>query len=297
MNPLPPLNPLRAFEAAGRALSVSQAADELFVTPAAVSRQIKVLEQFLGVSLFQRSAGGLQLTVAGARYLSDITPLFAMLRENTNVVMGGTYRRHVLKIRSPATFAVRWLIPRLATFHQEHPDIDVQLLTSPAPLNFEREDIDGGVELGRGTWPKVKVLRLIQNEITPVTAALRKSGQQKLADLSQLGNLTLLHSMARPDDWHYWLGAAGISNVNAYRGMKYESSLLAYQAAAEGHGVVVAQKALIEKELKEGILIAPFDMVLDRGAFTYYFVWPDSKPVSVALGAFTNWLSEMITHR
>ncbi|ABE46592.1 transcriptional regulator GcvA [Polaromonas sp. JS666] len=294
MNPLPPLNPLKAFEVAGRLLSVSKAAQELYVTPAAVSRQIKALEDFLGVLLFKRLAGGLELTVAGARYLSDIHPLFLSLREATNIAMGGAYRRHVLKIRSPATFAVRWLIPRLATFHQAHPDIDVQLSTSPAPLNFEREEIDAGVELGGGDWPKVKLQRLVRNELTPVMAPRVKSGQTKLTKPSQLGNETLLHSMARPDDWHSWLKAVGSADVNAYRGMKYETSLLAYQAAAEGHGVAIAQKALVERDLAEGALIMPFDFVLDRGAHTYYFVWPSTKPESDALRAFTQWLASVI---
>jgi LysR family glycine cleavage system transcriptional activator len=294
MDPLPPLNPLKCFEATGRLLSVSKAAKELFVTPAAVSRQIKTLERFLGVKLFERIPGGLELTVAGARFLSDVTPLFSALREATNVVMGGGFRRHALKLRSPATFAVKWLIPRLASFHREHPDIDVQLATSPAPLRFDREDIEAGVQLGDGQWPRTKVQRLVANELVPVTAARNGAASNPLREPADLEGETLLHSMARPDDWQLWLQACGAPRVNGYRGMKYETSLLAYQAAAEGHGVAIAQKAIVERELATGVLIAPFDFVLDRKAHTYYFVWPDDRAESKALTAFKRWLSEVV---
>ncbi|KWT92079.1 MULTISPECIES: transcriptional regulator GcvA [unclassified Variovorax] len=294
MDPLPPLNPLKCFEATGRLLSVSNAATELFVTPAAVSRQIKTLEQFLGVKLFKRIPGGLELTVAGARFLSDVTPLFSALREATNVVMGGGFRRHSLKLRSPATFAVKWLIPRLASFHREHPDIDVQLSTSPAPLRFDREDIDAGIELGDGQWPRTKAQRLVANELVPVTSARNAAGSKPLRTPEDLEGETLLHSMARPDDWQLWLQACDAPHVNGYRGMKYETSLLAYQAAAEGHGVAIAQKAIVERELATGVLMAPFDFVLDRKSHTYYFVWPDDRAESKALTAFKRWLSEVV---
>jgi LysR family glycine cleavage system transcriptional activator len=284
---------LKAFEAAGRHLSVSKAAEELFVTPAAISRQVRALEDFLGVQLFTRGAGGLQLTAHGARYLSELTPLFTGLREATNVAMGGAHRRNVLKIRSPATFAVRWLIPRLASFHREHPDIDVQLSTSPAPLDFVREDIDAGVELGNGQWLGTKTQRLVANILLPVMAP-RRQGQRLPKRPADLSKETLLHSMARPDDWRHWLQAAGQPRINAYRGMKYETSLLAYQAAMEGHGVAIAQRALVERDLAAGVLVAPLELALDRGAYTYYFAWPAKRRESRTLQSFTHWLAAMV---
>jgi LysR family glycine cleavage system transcriptional activator len=293
MKPLPPLNPLKAFEAAGRHLSVTKAAEELFVTPAAVSRQVKVLEAFVGTALFARSPGGLQLTPAGARYLSDLAPLFAGLREATNAVMGGSHRRKVLKIRSPATFAVRWLIPRLASFHAAHPDIDVQLATSPAPLDFGREEIDAGVELGDGHWPRTRVQALVPNVLVPVVAPHRP-GRKPPRKPADLRDETLLHSMARPDDWQLWLQAARQGGINAWQGMKYETSLLAYQAAIEGHGVAIAQRALVERELADGRLLAPLAPELDRGSHTYWFVWPAGRPESAALKAFTRWLASAV---
>jgi LysR family transcriptional regulator, glycine cleavage system transcriptional activator len=293
MKPLPPLNPLKAFESAGRLLSVSKAAEELHVTPAAVSRQIKALEDFIGSPLFSRTPTGLHLTTVGARYLSDITPVVAALREATNAAMGGSRRRNVLKIRSPATFAVRWLIPRLATFHKAHPDIDVQLATSPAPLNFEREDIDAGIELGHGKWPRTSAQKLVPNVLVPIVAPARKD-RPVPRHPEDLADEVLLHSMARPDDWKYWLDAAAVPHINAYRGMKYETSLLSYQAAIEGHGVAVAQKVLVDRELAEGVLVTPFSLALDRGEHTYYFAWPEDRPASLALTVFMDWLQSIV---
>jgi LysR family glycine cleavage system transcriptional activator len=285
-DPLPPLNPTRVFATTGRLLSISKAAAELSVTPAAVSRQVRALEHYLGVPLFHRVHGGLELTAAGSRYLADITPLFTALEKATEAVHAGVPGA-TLKIRSPATFAVRWLIPRFASFHRAHPDIDVRLTTSPAPIDLDREDIDAGVQLGDGDWPRLSSQRLIPNELVPVVAP-------RLRAVAKAGDATLLHSLARPDDWAVWLEAAGLDTANAYSGMKYETSLLAYQAGLEGHGVAIAQKALVEKELADGSLVTPFDFVLDRGRFTYYFVWRADRPQSPAVVAFRSWLASVV---
>ncbi|EKS71103.1 MULTISPECIES: LysR substrate-binding domain-containing protein [Caballeronia] len=286
---LPPLNPTRAFEATGRLLSISKAADELAVTPAAVSRQVRTLEAYLGVDLFERVKGRLELTSAGARYLAELMPLFAALREATDSLRSSERRARVLKIRSPATFAVRWLIPRLASFHRLHENIDVQLTTSPAPLNFAREDIDAGIQLGDGKWPGLRVQRLIANELVPVAAPSRQVKAR-----SQLQGETLLHTLARPEDWTLWLKAAGLPLSGRRREMRYETSLLAYQAAIEGHGVAIAQKALVRSELESGLLVAPFSFELDRGNHTYYFAWPTARPQSDALKIFRRWLHSLL---
>ncbi len=260
------------------------------MTPAAVSRQIKALEDFLDVQLFDRSGGRFALTPVGERYLESVAASLNELRFATNAAMGGTYRRHVLRLRSPATFAVKWLIPRLAGFHSSHPTIDVQLATSSAALDFEREEIDAGVELGDGAWPRVSTIRLVPNELVPIMA--RDAAFPPPARPEELSHCTLLHSLARSDDWSLWLKAAGTVNVNPYSGMKYETSLLAYQAAVEGHGVAVAQRVFVEKELASGSLFIPIDFVLDRGRYTYYFVWPISREPSAPLTSFIAWLRQ-----
>ncbi len=284
---LPPLNPARAFEAAGRLLSISRAADELSVTPAAVSRQVRTLEAYLGTPLFDRVRGTLVLTPAGARYLSELIPLFIGLREATSAITTDRRGYSTLRIRSPATFAVRWLIPRLAGFHQLNPQIDVQVTTASRPLDFQREDIDAGIQLGDGRWPGVRTLRLVPNVLVPVCAP-----SLQLRTKTQLAKQTLLHSLARPQDWALWLRAANLPKVDPLRGMKYETSLLAYQAAIEGHGVAIAQRTLVEKELADGSLLAPLSPGLDREHYTYYFAWPKDSPQSGALRSFRQWLSD-----
>lgn len=295
MLPLPPLNPLKTFEVAARVSSITRAAEELCVTPAAVSRQIRSLEDFLGVQLFDRSGGRFVLTESGRRYLESVSLHLAGLRQATNAVMGGSFRRDVLRLRSPATLAVKWLIPRLAGFHASHPGIDVQLATSPALIDFDREALDGGVELGEGPRARVHSRRLMDNQLIPVMASAERLNRP--ATVSDLQRCTLLHSLARPDDWRLWLAAAKVAGadhavgVNPYAGMKYETSLLAYQAATEGHGIALAQKALVDRQLDSGELIAPLDFVLDRGTYTYYFIWPADREPSRALAAFLQWLA------
>ncbi|WP_345815747.1 LysR substrate-binding domain-containing protein [Paraburkholderia sp. PREW-6R] len=286
---LPPLNPTRAFEATGRLLSISKAAQELAVTPAAVSRQVRTLERYLGVDLFERVKGRLELTAAGASYLAELMPLFESLRDATASLRTTTRGASVLKIRSPATFAVRWLIPRLANFHRSHEDIEVQLTTSSAPLNFGREDIDAGIQLGDGAWSGVHVQRLIPNVLIPVAASTHA-----VKPRSKLQGETLLHSLARPEDWTLWLKGAGISPNAGRREMRYETSLLAYQAAIEGHGIAIAQEALVRAELNSGALVAPFPFKLDRGAHTYYFAWPANRKSSRALEVFRDWLVTLV---
>lgn len=288
--PLPPLNPTRAFEATGRLLSITKAADELAVTPAAVSRQVRTLETYLAVELFERVKGRLELTSAGAKYLAELMPVFAALRKATGSIRSSARRSSVLKIRSPATFAVRWLIPRLANFHRTHEDIEVQMTTSPAPLNFHREDIDAGIQLGDGKWPGLNVQRLIPNVLVPVTAP-----SHPVKASSQLQGETILHSLARAEDWGLWLKAAGFPLNARRREMRYETSLLAYQAAIEGHGLAVAQEALVRAELDSGALVAPFPFKLDRGDYTYYFAWPAERRSSDALKIFRDWLVTVVS--
>lgn len=291
MDHLPPLTALRAFDAVGRAGSITQAAEELCVTAAAVSQQVRALERHLGQHLFIRQHRGIVLTEAGRQYHGDVARLFAGLRRATAELTRATERR-VFTIRAPHSVAMRWLLPRLASFHQAHPDIDVRLSTSLAPPDFEREDLDAGICIGTGDWRGLQALRLMPNEVFPVCVP------EKLARLRHprdLAGETLLHTLARPDDWQQWLRAANVTDVDVTRGPRYESSALAYEAALEGYGVVMAQKALVERELAEGRLVAPFDLLVDLGPTTYYFVLPPEtyKRPSRELDQFRRWVTSL----
>ncbi len=291
---LPPLNALRAFEAVGRLSSVTHAANELCVTPGAVSRHIRMLEEHLGVELFVRAHRSISLTSVGTEYLAAVSTHMSGLRLATNHIRDHR-KRKILKMRAPATIAVKWLIPRLASFHRAYPGIEVRLRTSGAPIDFAVEDLHGGIELGRGERKGVDALRLVDNEITPVCIPEIAEGKRLYASPSRLAQEILLHTLARPDDWSIWLGAAGINNIDLSRGMKYESSMLAFEAALQGHGVAIAQKVFVSKELREGKLVAPCDLSVDLGDYTYYFLSPsgETKRESEELRIFKRWIASV----
>lgn len=283
---LPPLNPLRAFEAAGRLGSIRKAAEELGVTPGAVSRQVQVLEEHLGLALFRRTPSFLVLTAEGEQYLAAIVPHFDGLREASRRFMG---RRgpSVLKLRAYTTFAMKWLIPRLSRFQALNPRTEVQLTTSLEHVNFDKEDVDCAIRLGDGDWPGLRSDLLVPNELIPVCSPILRDS---LTSVDALRSAVLLHSLARPDDWRYWLEAAGLRDLPAYVGPKFASSVLALQAVLEGQGVMIAQRALVAEDLSAGRLSQPFGPVLDRGRFTYYLVYPDSSMRNASFRVMRAWL-------
>jgi LysR family glycine cleavage system transcriptional activator len=281
---------MRAFEAAGRLSSIRRAAAELHVTPAAISRQVKVLEAYLGIQLFSRGNRAVTLTPAGQQYLSEISTHVAAIRRVTGKLIEARGRR-VLHIRAYTTFAMRWLIPRLSSFHSSHPEVEVSLTTSLDWVDFDREHVDAAIRLGTGDWAGVQADRLVANELVPVCSpALVASAAMPLKP-DYLRQQILLHSLARPDDWANWLQAAKVIDLDCYSGLKYESSVLAYQAAIEGHGFAIAQRVLVDSDLQSGRLAAPFDLTLDMGRNTYYLVFPTSRQPSPELALFRRWLS------
>lgn len=292
MDRLPPLNAIRAFEAAARHMSITLAAEELHVTPGAVSRQIKTLEDALGVQLFTRGHRNISLTRQGQDYFRAVTRAIEVLREGTRKLQRRRQRKQ-LKIRAYTTFAMRWLIPRLSGFHAAHPDVEVLLKASLEPVDFRNEDIDGAIRLGDGNWPGAHAIRLVDNVLVPVASPALLGAGPKLKRPADLAHHTLLHSIARPDDWGHWLEAAGVSEqIDARAGMTYESSAMSYAAAVEGQGVAIAQRFLVEKDLQEGRLVTPFKKALDMGDFTYYLLTPAHREESADMKRFRLWLLE-----
>jgi LysR family glycine cleavage system transcriptional activator len=295
MDRLPPLNALRAFEAAARHMSITLAADELNVTPGAVSRQIKSLEDALGLRLFKRGHQEITLTRQGNDYYRAVTRALDVLREATRTITRSRQRKQ-LRIRAYTTFAMRWLIPRLSSFHAAHPDIEVSLKASLEPVDFRKEDIDGAVRLGDGNWPGTNVYRLVPNILAPVASPSLLRAGPKLRKPADLAHHTLLHSSARPDDWACWLEAAGVlSQVDARAGMTYESSAMAYAAAIEGQGLAIAQTFLVAEDLQAGKLVMPFKKTVDMGDFTYYLLTPGHRDESVNMKTFRLWLLDQFS--
>jgi LysR family glycine cleavage system transcriptional activator len=292
MNQLPPLNPLRAFEAAGRLKSIRKAAEELSVTAGAVSRQVQILETYLGVPLFRREARAAILTAAGEQYLAEITAHLDGIREATLKLTGVRARsREVLKVRAYITFAMKWLIPRLSSFHDANPATEVRITASLEAVDFEHEDVDCAIRLGDGNWPHCEVDKLVANELVPVCSSDYRR-EAKLKSPSDLAGRTLLHSLARPDDWMHWLNAAGLTGIDPFAGLKYQSSVMVYQAAIEGQGIAIAQKFLVEDDLRRRRLVQPFAITCDRGNYTYYLIYPKNRLRNPSFRTFRQWLVE-----
>jgi len=295
MDRLPPLNPLRAFEAAGRWQSIRRAAEELGVTPGAVSRQVQSLEAHLGTPLFRREPREMVLTAEGEEYLAVITHHFDGIREAT-LKLTGRRNVEILRVRAYTTFAVKWLIPRLSSFHEANGDTEVRLTTSIETVDFKRENVDGAIRLGDGKWPGLEVDRLVANQLTPLCSlAFRRRANLKRP--SDLVGQPLLHSLVRLDDWRIWLDAAGVAGIDPYAGPKYASSTLAYQAVLQGHGIMMAQKFLFADDLRARRLVQPFSFTLDRGDFTYYFIYPRNRLRNPAFRRFREWLLEQTDHK
>ncbi len=288
MEKLPPLNPLRAFDSAARLLSVRQAAQELHVTPAAVSKQIRVLETYLGIELFIRSSQKIKLTAGGEKYHAHISAALNSIRHATREARELRGKR-TLNIRAYTTFSMHWLIPRLSSFHTRHPEINIELTTSLRWIDFDREDVDAAIRLGDGNWPGLQADPLVPNILIP---ACSPEVAKVLNTVSDLRHQTLLHTLARPDDWRHWLASQGENDIDAYSGRHYESSVLVYQAAIQGQGVAMAQKVLVEPDIARGALVPAFRQEMDMGIYTYYFVVPDARPAIAELEIFRDWLLE-----
>lgn len=292
MRHLPPLNPLRAFEAAARHSSVRLAAEEMNVTPGAVSRQVKVLEDHLGVVLFRRAPSEIILTAEGEQYYNAISPLLWELSDAT-MHLTGSRERHVVHIRAYTTFAAKWLIPRLSRFNALYPNIEIRLTTSLEAVDFEREHVDAAIRLGEGNYPGLESDKLLENHIAPLCTP-EYAETQGIKTAQDLVGKHLLHTLARPEDWRIWLETVGLlGRIDWRSGPKFASSILAYQAALENQGVMMAQKALFDEDLRKGRLIQPVGPTVSRGDFTYYLVLPRARLRNPALRKFRAWLLEI----
>jgi len=283
---LPPLNSLRAFEAAGRHLSFKQAAVELCVTQGAISRHVHNLESFLGVSLFLRSHRQVALTPAGAAYLQEASDALLRISDATNRARTRTDER-TLKIKAPPSCSIRWLVPRLGHFHAQHPDIAVQVTTSHDPVDFDRDQVDVGIHYGEDAPDDWCHERLFGEVLIPICS--RKLLRRRCPP-REIVRHVLLHSLRRPGDWRQWLDAAGLSGFSATQELTFENSTLTYQGAVDGVGIAIAQKALVAEDLASGRLAAPSEIEV-RNPVAYYLVYPRRRNTAARVQAFQNWIA------
>jgi LysR family glycine cleavage system transcriptional activator len=285
---LPPLNAIRAFESAARNASFTRAAQELSVTQGAVSRHVSALEGWLGVKLFARTQRGIALTTKGSAYFRSINSALDQLDHATRQVQRSPDEK-LLRLKLPPTFAIRWLVPRLARFHALHRDIDVQITTSHDPPDFDREDIDAAIHSNLDPPSGAGFRHLLGEVLQPVCSPGLLERGPPLAEPRDLVQHVLLCSLHRPHDWPAWLTAAGVASIDGNNGLKFENAALAYQAAIDELGVTIAQRALVADDLRAGRLVAPFSLSV-RTSGAYYLAYPPQRPKSERLIAFEDWL-------
>lgn len=296
---LPPLNALRTFEAAARHLSFTTAADELYVTQAAVSHQIKALEEFLGVQLFRRYNRRLELTQAGHDYLPPLTDALDMMARATQR-LHPTYESGQLRLSTLQSFATKWLIPRLPRFRELRPDIDPMISTSHRLIDLETEEFDAAIRAGQGNYAGLHTVLLMDDVAFPVCSPRLLEGPNPLREPADLDRHVLLHdySVGRDGDddgpnWRAWLNHAQVTNVDAEAGPAYNNSGMALQTAIAGQGVALGRRSLVIDDLKAGTLVCPFGPEMPT-RFSWYFVCTHQSAGHPKVSEFLRWLLEEI---
>ena len=284
---LPPLNALKAFEAASRHLSFTRAAEELFVTQAAVSHQIKALEENLGLKLFRRKNRSLLLTEEGQSYFLDIKDIFTSLSDATEKLLAKT-ATGALTVSSAPSFAIQWLVPRLAQFSELNPDIDVRIKAVDMDEGALVDDVDVAIYYGRGNWPGVRAYKLRTEYLLPVCAPSLLNGPKPLNSPEDLKHHTLLHDLSRRD-WKAWMRQAGVTSVNVNHGPIFSLSTLVLQAAIHGQGVALGYSVLARPEIEAGRLVCPFDQLL-MSKNAYYLVCHESQADLGKIKVFREWM-------
>lgn len=285
---LPPIGSLVAFECAARHESFSRAAEELNLTQGAISRQIRALEEIVGVDLFERVRQRVVLSEAGRAYLDDVRRSLGDLGEATHRVMGFAGTRGALDLAVLPTFGARWLVPRLPRFLDAHPDVTINLAARIEPFDFADEPFDAAIHVGQPVWAGGVLEHLMDEEVVPVARPdwLARHG---LSTPSDLAGLPLLHQSTRPSAWADWFGSVGVTTDAAWRGPRFDQFSMVSEAAAAGLGAALVPRFLIEEELVHGRLTVLFPEPL-RTASAYYVVHPASKGRSALLKAFEEWV-------
>lgn len=284
---LPPLRALRAFEAAARWSSFTRAADELNVTQAAVSHQVRLLEQHLGEHLFIRHRNGLTMTDRGQDYFVTVHQALRQVSEATERIVCGVGPARLV-ISALPNFALRWLLPRLSGFRQRHPDIEVVVSTSPRSLDFQRNEMDVAIRFcDAGDAHHYEYL--FTPVMLPVCNEALLTNGRPLRHPDDLRQHALIHIVAEDHEWRRWLAAAGLSEPAAQNSLQVDSFALAVQAAIAGHGVALAPLPMVFGDLESGRLQAPFTTTIQSHR-AWYLVYPEIAHATRGVAAFRRWM-------
>lgn len=291
---LPSLNGLKVFECAARHMSFTKAASELNVTQTAVSHQVRRLEDELGIRLFRRSRERLELTASGQAYLQGVSLAFDQLRFSTEQLLEGC-NNTTLTISTLATFASKWLLPRLGSFRLAHPEIDIRVSASTDFVDFVAQGADSAIRYGSGGWKGLRSDWLMADEIFPVCSPKLLTGNHPLTSLDNLTYHTLLQvSGVTSNDWSIWLEAVGLpANLTGGVRLTFDLALMAVQAAVEGHGVCIGRRAYVEDDLRAGRLVAPFGKPVTTD-HAFYLVSPYDLADCAKVVALRSWLIDAV---
>ncbi|HYB09700.1 MAG TPA: transcriptional regulator GcvA [Alphaproteobacteria bacterium] len=289
---LPPLNALKAFEAAARHMSFLKAANELHVTAGAISQRIKNLEAQIGVALFRRLARGVVLTDAGQRYSRRIGELFEGIEKATRQLRQEAATT-VLTISAMASFEVCWLIPRLGPFNASHPGVAVRVLPEQAPVDLASNGIDLAIRYGHGHYPELMVERLLPRRIFPVCSPKLMEGPHPIRTLADFAHHTLLgeepYLHYEETTWKQWMTAVGADDIEVPAGPVFTFSHMALQAAVAGQGVALGTTVLAGDDLAAGRLVRPLPHIVES-EHPYWLIYPPALAKQPRVRAFRDWI-------
>ncbi len=285
---LPPADTLIAFECAARHSSFTRAAEELHLTQGAVSKQIRHLEDRLGVELFRRVRQRIVLTDAGRLYLHDIRGALEQMTAATRQVMSFAGSADVLNLAVLPTFGTRWLAPRLARFTEHYPEAGLNLSVRLQPFDFNEEPFDGAIHHGDPVWAGAITERLFDEEIIPVASRAFRE-KHKIREPADLVRVPRLQLSTRPMAWRQWFDQAGVETDAAFQGARFEQFVMISEAAIHHAGAALIPRFFVEDELASGRLVRLFDIAPDRRT-AYYFVYPEGRTLRPVVAAFRSWL-------
>ena len=285
---LPPLNSLRLFEASARLLSFKNAAEELLLTPSAVSHGIQSLEDWLGAPLFLRTTKGLVLSEAGSTYIPIVRQALDLLASGSAKIVN-KHSLGQLSISAAPTFGSRWLLPRLHKFRELHPDIHIVIDTSHARAELSDAGVDLAIRMGRGSWQGVIADKLVAEEMVPVCAP---SICDRVRDLADIEQAPLIHVTSASEDWAAWANETGRAAPDPAKGLRFDTIHMAFQAACQGLGVVIGRKPLVNAELASGSLVEVWEPVFS--STSYWLVGAESRADDPRIVAFRSWILQEV---
>ncbi|MEN9855073.1 MAG: hypothetical protein RL186_1002 [Pseudomonadota bacterium] len=292
----PPLNALRAFEAAARRLSFTKAAEDLDVTPGAISQQVKILEDFVGQPLFRRLGRAVELTDSARAAMPLLREAFERVDDAVRQ-MRLPLRRERVSVSVAQSFASKWLVPRMERYQNAHPNVQVWISADMNLVDFAYADVDLAIRYGPGFYEGVMCEKLMAEEVLPVCSPDLIASGKKLQSPEDLVGHTLLHDVGQDHDpscpdWPMWLAARNIKGANSNQGLRFNQSALVIDAAASGRGVALAKRAIAAADLQSGRLIAPFSEAGDKVGFAYWLVRPKGRTMTPALHSFLEWIKD-----